>query len=251
MNLYVDDQVEDSTFLATQEIVSTTSPATPQPIQDTSRSAAFELHKPVVFMNSDNARIQWSVDAPDDKLSYLREFVVEFRQRDPMRDNTSSLWTQSDRIPPHVKAVTLRRLNPTHQYQFRVSGLFSNGYAEIYSLPTEWISYIDPQATVPLIPRITRLQTISHSSILLAWDHTTGSKFNAPEAFIISCLNTENDEPREIKIGNNSRELLITELDAGAEYEVTVIAENAAGRSMPSKPRIARTYGNIIGLFCV
>lgn len=58
-----------------------------------------------------NFIVQWSVEAPDEKLSYLREFVVEFRQRDPMKDNSTSLWTQSDRIPPHVKAVTLRRLN--------------------------------------------------------------------------------------------------------------------------------------------
>lgn len=80
---------------------------------------------------------------------------------------------------------------------------------------------------------------------MVGWEQISGSKFNAPEHFIISCLDTESDEPREIKIGNNSRELLITELREGSEYEVTVIAENAAGRSMPSKAKIARTYGNL------
>src|SRR4051812_42442559 len=135
-----------------------------------------------------------------------------------MRDNSASLWMQSDHIPPHVKAVTLRRLNPTFQYQFRVSVLFTNGHSEVYSQPTDWIGFVDPQITVPFMPKITRIQTVSHSSILVGWDHEKGSALNSPEHFIISCLNTDTDEPREIKIGNNSRELLITELTEGAEY---------------------------------
>jgi hypothetical protein len=138
MNLFVDEEFKESTFLAgTQETPPMTSYA-PTIIQtETAKSAAFELRKPVVFMNSDNARIQWNVDAPEETLAYLREFVVEFRQRDPRHDNSTSIWTQSDRIPPHVKAVTLRRLNPAYQYQFRVLASFSNGYVEIYSSPTE------------------------------------------------------------------------------------------------------------------
>lgn len=138
MNLYVDEQFKESTFLAgTQETPQTSSKAQTFAQAEAVQSASFELKKPVVFMNSDNARIQWNVEASEEKLAYLREFVVEFRQRDPRHDNSTSVWTQSDRIPPHVKAVTLRRLNPAYQYQFRVLASFTNGYIEIYSSPTE------------------------------------------------------------------------------------------------------------------
>lgn len=55
MNLYVDDRIADSTF--TNELSQTTTTQSPSVlIQDNLRSAAFELHKPVVFMNADNAR---------------------------------------------------------------------------------------------------------------------------------------------------------------------------------------------------
>lgn len=149
---------------AQQDAILSTSTSTT--IQTVSRqSGNVGLQKPIVFMASDNARIQWNIEVPDEKLSFLREFIVEFRQRDPRFDN-SSVWVQSDRIPPHVKAVTLRRLNPIYQYQFRVGASFANGYARIYSSPTEWIGFVDPQATAPFTPRIIRLQTISHSSIL-------------------------------------------------------------------------------------
>jgi hypothetical protein len=240
MNLYVDNKLELNTFVAPQETTSSTSIPITQ--TDTSHSTAFQLHKPVVFMNSDNARVQWTVEAPDEKLNYLKEFVVEYRQRDPMQDNSVSLWTQSERIPAHVKAVTLKRLNPAYQYQFRTSALLTNGYAEIYSPATDWIGFQEPKTSVPFVPHITRIQTISHSSILVGWEHSAGSRFNVPEDFIIRYLNTKTNEVGEIKIGNISRELLITELDEGSEYEITVIAENSAGRSESSKPKIISTY---------
>jgi hypothetical protein len=68
--------------------------------EDTTDFVPFELQKPVVFMDSDqNARVQWTVKASHEKHAYLREFIVEFRERDPMRDNSSTLWTESDRVP--------------------------------------------------------------------------------------------------------------------------------------------------------
>jgi hypothetical protein len=78
---------------------------------------------------------------------------------------------------------------------------------------------------------------------LIGWQHSTGSKYNAPEHFIINYKNTETDQVQEIKVGNNTREVLITELLDGTEYKFAIFAENLAGRSEPSRPKIARTYG--------
>ncbi|KAI6239991.1 Hemicentin-1 [Aphelenchoides fujianensis] len=230
--------------VATQGHAQLPIPQPTNPAEDTTDFVQFELSKPTVFMDSEqNARVQWTVKASHEKHAYLREFIVEFRQKDPMRDNSSTLWTETDqRLPAHIRATTLRSLNPLLQYQFRVAALFTGGFAEIYSAPTEWLGFVEPKLTTPFAPRITRLQTISHSSILVGWDHAAGSRFNSPDSFIVRCEDTDTEAVREIRVENVTRELLVSELNAGAEYECTITAENAAGRSNPSRSKIARTY---------
>ncbi|KAI6188639.1 Hemicentin-1 [Aphelenchoides besseyi] len=214
------------------------------PAEDAEELVQFELTKPTVFMDSEqNARVQWVVKASSDKNANLREFILEFRQRDPMRDNSTTLWTETDRVPSHVRAKTLRRLNPLQLYQFRVIALFTGGFTEIYSPPTEWMGFIEPRPSAPFAPRITRLETISHSSILIAWEQITGSHLNSPENFVIRCEDTDTEAVREIRVENITRELLVTDLNDDTEYQCIVFAENSSsGRSAASRPKIARTY---------
>ncbi|KAI6181939.1 Hemicentin-1 [Aphelenchoides fujianensis] len=208
--------------VATQGHAQLPIPQPTNPAEDTTDFVQFELSKPTVFMDSEqNARVQWTVKASHEKHAYLREFIVEFRQKDPMRDNSSTLWTETDqRLPAHIRATTLRSLNPLLQYQFRVAALFTGGFAEIYSAPTEWLGFVEPKLTTPFAPRITRLQTISHSSILVGWDHTAGSRFNSPDSFVVRCEDTDTEAVREIRVENVTRRASRLRAECGGRVRV-------------------------------
>ncbi|CAD5223124.1 unnamed protein product [Bursaphelenchus xylophilus] len=211
--------------------------------EDTTDFISFEVAKPVIFMDADhNARVQWSVKASHEKHAYLREFVVEIRQKDPLIENSSTLWTEADRVPAHVRATTLKKLNATKKFQFRVSAHFTGGFNQISSPPTDWMGFVEPKMVIPLSPRITRVQTVSHESILVSWEHVTGTKYNIPDKFIVNYMDTSSGEVEEARVRNSTNEVLLDELLPGAEYRITIFAENSAGRSLSSRPRIARTY---------
>lgn len=83
--------------------------------------------------------------------------------------------------------------------------------------------------------------------MLVAWDHSAPTPNMEADKLIVSYVATEidDDEVKMIEVSSASREMLLTGLESDTEYKVTVIAENAAGRSPPSRPRIARTYGKL------
>lgn len=52
----------------------------------------------------------------------------------------------------------------------------------------------------------------------------------------------EKNGQKTIMVNATSTEILLTNLESDTEYMIMIVAENAAGKSPPSRPRIARTY---------
>lgn len=104
--------------------------------------------------------------------------------------------------------------------------------------------------------KIIRLQTVSHDSMLVGWNQSTtlpnfilnsnikkNMDSKADIFRVIYSKNNQKDVEKTIMVNATSHEILLTQLEADTEYIITIVAENAAGESTPSRSRIARTYG--------
>uniref|UniRef100_A0A915DAW2 Uncharacterized protein n=1 Tax=Ditylenchus dipsaci TaxID=166011 RepID=A0A915DAW2_9BILA len=291
MNLYVDSRLNQKAIVAAkkpspdqvdthasspmsleaQEPKQTTETQEVEEKQVPTQSIPLEIAQPVAFVAGDQSvRVQWAVQPVEHpQLARLLNFAVEMRRKDRRAgeedggeddeseedENDTEEWSVSDHVQPHVRALTIPRLVPDSDYQFRITAHF-NDRSRLSSQPTVWLGIEQAQPVkpvVPAIPQITRLQTVSHESMLLAWNHTsqvpsgadTASKAKVDKYIIhYSPLDSWNAEknPMKVEVSAASSEILLTELEPDTEYKVFIIAENEAGRSPSSRPRIARTY---------
>lgn len=82
------------------------------------------------------------------------------------------------------------------------------------------------------------------STTILSNSNITSHLNNQAEQFRITYSKVgDKDWTRRIEVNATSTEILLTDLEADTEYIFSVLAENSAGVSQLSRPRIGRTYG--------
>uniref|UniRef100_A0A914EM27 Uncharacterized protein n=1 Tax=Acrobeloides nanus TaxID=290746 RepID=A0A914EM27_9BILA len=196
------------------------------------------IKKPSAFVTGHNVRVQWNFfpsNHPD--VGRLSKQKIEFRHA-----NQTS-WALAEQVQGHVRAETIHRLSPGLRYIFRVVGFLDDG-SVIESETTDWLSILPSPHMIPSEPHIVRLQTVSHNSMLVAWNHSALVSNGDAEKFIVSYGPTRrNVEPKSVEVSSSSMEMLLTDLEPSTEYRVTVTAENDAGRSHPSRDRKSKTFG--------
>ncbi|KAI1718204.1 neuRonal IGCAM [Ditylenchus destructor] len=129
----------------------------------------FEILQPMAFVAGDQSvRIQWSIQPSDHPLlTRLLNFAVEMKRKEKgairkdeefnedeenVEENPDE-WVVKDHVQPHVRALTVRRLVPNSEYQFRITANF-NDRTNATSQPTSWLIIDAAAPMLPLAPQV-------------------------------------------------------------------------------------------------
>uniref|UniRef100_A0A915DAQ3 Fibronectin type-III domain-containing protein n=1 Tax=Ditylenchus dipsaci TaxID=166011 RepID=A0A915DAQ3_9BILA len=234
----VDTHASSPMSLEAQEPKQTTETQEVEEKQFPTQSIPLEIAQPVAFVAGDHR------DEAKGQEGRGRRWGEDDESEED--ENDTEEWSVSDHVQPHVRALTIPRLVPDSDYQFRITAHF-NDRSRLSSQPTVWLGIEQAQPVkpvVPAIPQITRLQTVSHESMLLAWNHTSQVPSGLTQLRKPKWTNTSSTTlPWILECGEEPNESRgISKLTYILALIDTSRSENEAGRSPSSRPRIARTY---------
>lgn len=98
--------------------------------------------------------------------------------------------------------------------------------------------------------QILQLEGISHTSIQITWEYSTGMQITDEDKFHVNyqSINSTFDD-RDSFVVSGLNHAVIEDLEPDTTYAVSIYAENNKAQSPVSKIRFAKTFGKKICIF--
>ncbi|CAD6187141.1 unnamed protein product [Caenorhabditis auriculariae] len=182
------------------------------------------------FVTGTQVRIQWSVFGKMEALTTISNFKIEVQRSGAPNDS----WIEAESVDSHVRATTIKNLIPDNKYKFRILLNRDKG-APVISTPTSWMTVEQPSRDVlPTPPLLEVFRQISWDKAIVKWSHESPISNGAAKTFMIVHSEKDSNKSSVTQVDGNQTDAVISKLHIGRVYTVSMVAENAAGKSLSS-----------------